>query len=332
MSKQESLFVWTDLSTFDVERAKNFYTGIFQWGFDVDASGYQNAFFGESAAAGLYEMPEPFQKIGMPSFWMSYLAVENLEKVKAKAKKLGGKIELEDQNALGKVLLIRDPAGAGFTCYEGHAPALPHNRIRPSHWCGSELMVSDIGLVKEFYEELFHWVITPAGSERYAIRTESGETLGAIQVASKEVKGSKEFWAAYFSTDDLDQTFAMVRRHGGKVEGPYPHEKGRQALAYDDQGAAFFLLESRDNSETISHEQGSFFRKWRSVLGLAFIYLAVFSDQHWVWGLLFLLWVLPDLKSGITHFMEPLDRRSHPWLYWITILSWLLLSAWMLLE
>ena len=66
--------------------------------------------------------------------------------------------------------------------------------------------------------------------------------------------------------------------------------------------------------------------KWRTILGLIFLYIAMWFDLQWAWGLLFLLWVIPDIMTGITYFMEPIDKDENPILYWIIILSWILMS------
>ena len=66
--------------------------------------------------------------------------------------------------------------------------------------------------------------------------------------------------------------------------------------------------------------------KWRTMLGLIFIYIAMWFNWQWAWGILFLLWVIPDLISGVTYFMEPVEKESHPVLYWIVICSWVLMG------
>lgn len=66
--------------------------------------------------------------------------------------------------------------------------------------------------------------------------------------------------------------------------------------------------------------------KYRSIVGLILLYLAMWFEWQWVWGLLFIMWVIPDLISGVTYFLEPVDKKNHPILYWIIIGSWILLS------
>lgn len=70
--------------------------------------------------------------------------------------------------------------------------------------------------------------------------------------------------------------------------------------------------------------------KFRTVIGLILLYVAVLLDWQWVWGILFLVWVVPDIFSGITYFIEPVERKTHPFLYWFIIASWLWMSIYMI--
>ena len=70
--------------------------------------------------------------------------------------------------------------------------------------------------------------------------------------------------------------------------------------------------------------------KWRTIVGLIFFYIAMWFDWQWVWGLLFLLWVIPDLISGVTHFMDPVEKQENPILYWVIMLTWILASLYLM--
>ena len=70
--------------------------------------------------------------------------------------------------------------------------------------------------------------------------------------------------------------------------------------------------------------------KWRTILGLIFMYIAIWFNWQWAWGILFLLWVIPDIFSGITYFMEPVEKKESPILYWVIIISWILMSVYSL--
>ena len=71
--------------------------------------------------------------------------------------------------------------------------------------------------------------------------------------------------------------------------------------------------------------------KIRTIVGLVLLYVAILLNWQWVWGVLFLLWALPDLFSGVTYFMEPVEKKSHPLLYWSIVLSWIWMSIYMIL-
>ena len=70
------------------------------------------------------------------------------------------------------------------------------------------------------------------------------------------------------------------------------------------------------------------------MVGLLLIYLTVilYPGYQWLWGVLFLYWVIPDLFTGSTYFIEPIHRNVNPVLYWLIVLTWLALSAYILVE
>ena len=74
--------------------------------------------------------------------------------------------------------------------------------------------------------------------------------------------------------------------------------------------------------------------KWRTILGLALIYLTVFlyPNYQWIWAILFLYWVIPDLFTRTTYFIEPIHRNENAIVYWLIVVTWLALSVYILVE
>lgn len=72
--------------------------------------------------------------------------------------------------------------------------------------------------------------------------------------------------------------------------------------------------------------------KWRTIIGLIIILIAIVFNWNWMWGILFLLWVIPDIKNGYTFFIEPINKKDHPLLFWIIVIMWLLMSVYFLME
>ena len=62
--------------------------------------------------------------------------------------------------------------------------------------------------------------------------------------------------------------------------------------------------------------------RWKTLLGLAVLWWAVFSGSVWIWGALFLLWAGLDLATGTSHFLEEIRRDRDPIFFWIVVLSW----------
>ena len=61
------------------------------------------------------------------------------------------------------------------------------------------------------------------------------------------------------------------------------------------------------------------------------VWVAVFKEQDWVWGILFNLWTLLAIQSGKTFFVEAVDRRTAPILFRLINATWLALGALILL-
>lgn len=329
-------FIWTDLSTFNIRESKRFYGRCFGWTYQEVDEEYVLCVAGKNPTAGLYTMPETFQRIGMPSFWMSYIHVRDIHYIVRVAEEHGAKIEVNPQAAPGGglVALIRDPAGAGFTCYEGDDLAGRDDTGTLGRMFWNELHVSDLSKVESFYTNMFGWAIKPAKEpERYTIcgSLDDPEPIASIQVTSNEFKGDKEYWGVYFSVNSLTTVSKEIEQSGGQIVAEQPLGDTPAMLAYDPQGAAFYVVEGRQDSETHDETTVTATRKWLAMLGLVIVAIAVLLEANWIWGLLFLIWVLPDIRRGSTHFLEYVERSKNPVVYWLIVGTWVTLSIYLLL-
>ena len=235
---KENHFIYADLSTYDLKITKKFYSNVFGWRYYNSGEDYWIAFAGRKEATGLYETPKKFQEMNMPSFWMSYIQVNNVEETVQLARELGGIIELVDLEAsIGKIALIRDPLGAGFTIYEGdmlnvRTPDTPNTLV----W--NELFVSDVSKVKTFYETIFHWTIVPSETDRYSILDTEGTEISAINEVSNSLKGKYEYWSVFFAVKDIAKTKAKVLKNGGSLV----YEDSYSTVLADSFGAFFHVI------------------------------------------------------------------------------------------
>jgi len=72
--------------------------------------------------------------------------------------------------------------------------------------------------------------------------------------------------------------------------------------------------------------------KWRATIGLLAVYIATIFKLTWLWGLICLIWIIPDIRRGNTHLFELVTRHQNPVLFWLICLSWLGVGIYMLLS
>jgi uncharacterized protein len=113
-------FVWNELHTRDVERAKRFYADTLGWTYDgmpmPDGSGtYWVAKAGEAFAGGLFDIRD-HRFDGMPEHWLCYIETDDVDARCAKAKAAGGQVYREpwDIPGVGRIAILGDPGGAGI--------------------------------------------------------------------------------------------------------------------------------------------------------------------------------------------------------------------------
>ena len=326
-------FVWCDLSTYRSDVTKGFYEAVIGWCYVRDWQSNGDPYFIASnrnrQQSGLFDMPAKYREIGLPSFWMSYIEVSDIEDTVARAEKLGGKIELKPTPSFktSRIALIRDPLGAGFTVIE--KPALPvrDNLASAGSMVWNALYVSNAAAVIPFYQALFGW-ISSVGDQSgcFAMKLAERHVSDVVELP-EEIRGASQFWGVFIGVNDLTVARDAVEEMCGKIL--YETSEDRSVLIQDPDGAALFLRET-GSAATVSEGQnvretaGS---KWKTLLALAILWIGVVFEVYLIWGILFLLWVIPALKSGETYLVEPIKKLEHPVLYWALVSTWIVLSA-----
>jgi radical SAM superfamily enzyme YgiQ (UPF0313 family) len=70
--------------------------------------------------------------------------------------------------------------------------------------------------------------------------------------------------------------------------------------------------------------------RWKSILALVAIAISLTFDLYWIWGVLFIIWAINDLRNGYTHLLDHIPKAEAPILYWIVVMTWLGLGIWAL--
>ena len=113
-------FVWNELMTGDVAKAKKFYTKLLGWETtDMPMGDFTYTVFktGDMDAGGMMAITPEMGDV--PPHWMSYIKVENVDTTAAKIDELGGKIVVPptDIPNIGKFCTLIDPTGAAVSIF-----------------------------------------------------------------------------------------------------------------------------------------------------------------------------------------------------------------------
>ena len=113
-------FCHVELNTTDVKKAKDFYGKLFDWKLeDMPGSEYTMIRVGEGTGGGIMKNPIP----GAPSFWLSYVLVDDIQVATKKAKSLGATV-MQDVTPIenfGAFSVLQDPTGAHFALWKPKA-------------------------------------------------------------------------------------------------------------------------------------------------------------------------------------------------------------------
>ena len=232
-------FIYADLSTYQPLSSINFYEQIFNWHY-FKSNDHFFVLNKQKLLVGLYETPKPFQQINMPHFWMSYISVESVSETVTKARAENGIIELEKEiKNFGKIALIRDTQGAGFTVFEGNVSQFHGRTIEKGALIWNELHVSNIENVIPFYQKIFNWKLKKITPTFYKVYNADHNYIADILEIPNTSKGKHEYWVCSFGVKNLTQAKNNVLRAGGQIIT----STNNRILVADNSGQAFFYLQ-----------------------------------------------------------------------------------------
>lgn len=116
---EQGMFCWNELMTRDPEAAGKFYSELVGWN-PVDSGmpgmAYTLLKVGEKDAGGMMAMPAEVPA-EVPSHWMSYITVDDVDAAAKKVTELGGQLlhgPMDIPN-VGRFCVIQDPTGAAVS-------------------------------------------------------------------------------------------------------------------------------------------------------------------------------------------------------------------------
>ena len=110
-------FCHVELNTTDLPKAKDFYNKLFDWKLeDMPGADYTMIRVGEGTGGGMMKNPIP----GAPSFWLSYVLVDDIQASTKKAKSLGASVmkDVTEIAGYGSFSVLADPTGAHLALWK----------------------------------------------------------------------------------------------------------------------------------------------------------------------------------------------------------------------
>ena len=242
-------FIWYELTTPDVDAAKEFYWRFTGWGTQAFDNDYTMWTTGGVPVAGLFRLSNEKRQQGIPPNWMPYIESDNVDETATKAVSLGGRLVQgpDDIPGTGRFAVLQDPQGATFGVYRSSRGM--------SGWDGTavvgrfswhELMTTDRVAAFAFYSALFGWGINGemdmGGGEMYSMFGHGEKMYGGMYDATGDMAGMRPFWLVYIHVKDVGTAVAAATKAGATVQRPQMDIPGGSiAILGDPQGAGFAL-------------------------------------------------------------------------------------------
>lgn len=254
MSNKHGDFIWYELMTSDPDGAEAFYGPLVGWTFSQpppEGMDYRQFSVGDQMIGGLMRAPEGAP---MPSMWLGYICVNDVDQSAASIREAGGQIHMEPQDIpdVGRFAFVADPQGVPFYIMRGAIDGTSHSFAyeapKDGHCAWNELSTPDPASAMAFYTGQFGWVkdgdmdMGPLGKYEF-IR--HGEQIGAIMPMMPEQP--MPAWTYYFRVPDIDAAKSGAESLGGQiVHGPSEVPGGDWIISgIDPQGAMFSLVGKR---------------------------------------------------------------------------------------
>ncbi|MFY8275270.1 VOC family protein [Pseudoalteromonas sp. SSDWG2] len=246
-------FCWVELCSTNWQEGKDFYSSLFQWTPDDQPIG-DGVYFTmlkqqQDDIAAMYQMPIDQQVQGVPSYWLSYIAVDNVKTMTEKAKELGATVVHgpHDIPGAGEMVLLCDPCGAMVALWQGkgHKGSKHKSITHTPYWF--ELATRELQVSVHFYAQLLGAKIEqkPMEGMEYTLLTIDDEPVaGMLAMDEQWPDDIPSHWMVYFAVDDCDGQTQRAQELGAQVcvQPTSVPEVGRFSVLNDPQGAVFSII------------------------------------------------------------------------------------------
>ena len=254
MGLEHGLFGWADVASPDTAAAEAFYTGLFGWdAVTMPSESMPYTMFSKDGklVAGMGPLTEDAMAAGQPPVWSSYIIVDDVDAIHARALELGATPLMEPTQIMdsGRMAFMFDPSGAAIGFWEPgtHGGAEVFNLPGTMGW--NDLASRDAAAATSFYTQLLGWNtddMDMGDGSTYTIMKVGERSNGGIYDASAFLPdGVPSHWTTWFVVDDTDAAVARATELGGTVVRPAQDSpQGRMGFLQDPTGAMFAIIAS----------------------------------------------------------------------------------------
>ncbi|MCF6442207.1 VOC family protein [Pseudoalteromonas luteoviolacea] len=247
-------FCWSELCSADWAAGKSFYTQLFDWQ-SVDQPIGEDCYYtmlqkhGVDIAA-MYEMMPEQKAAKIPSHWLGYIAVNNVDELAERATALGAEIIAgpHDVPEAGRMVMLHEPGGAHFALWQAGAHTGTQRELEANVPYWYELASQNSAKSEAFYCNLLGWQADHQAMENmdYVVFSHQGKPVAGMLEMTEEWQGLPPHWMLYFAVLDCDKFAEKATSLGGEVCVPPTDipQVGRFAVITDPQGAVFSIMTS----------------------------------------------------------------------------------------
>jgi predicted enzyme related to lactoylglutathione lyase len=257
---------WIDTVAHDLDEAKRFYAGLFDWTFTdampAEAPGnYLIATIGGEDVAAIASPESDDEAVT----WRTYLAVDDADATAKAVEAAGGAVTIDpvDAGPGGRMAACVDPRGAEFRLWQARKRLGAQVVNTPGTWNFSDLQTTDPHEAATFYSPLFGWEIDDIGYATVVRKPGYGDHLASTvdpdirrrqeatgtPAAFEDVvawmrviaQGHPEHWQVTFAVADRDASTEAAEDLGATVLATEDDEWTRTSTIRDPQGAELVL-------------------------------------------------------------------------------------------
>lgn len=247
---------WIDIATSDVQATCDFYSGLFDWSWEVLAPGSYSVarLDGHDVAAVRHEPRD--------DGWMSYVATDDVDALAERVEDAGGTVieRPADVGSAGRGATFADPDGARFRGWRAGSRLGAQLVNVPGAWNFGILHTPDRARAIDFYGRVFGWrvdaalgagmvrlpgygdhleaTIDPDIRERQAFAPEGFEDVVA---GLSDIPTGPARWVMMFTVADRDEAVERAVDLGATVVSSQDSEWTQEAELLDVRGSAFVV-------------------------------------------------------------------------------------------